>query len=313
MEKIMQENFDLLKKRIIDTHEVSDLKGIKDKIKSIKGNTICVGAGGSNVVANYASKVISKLNGNLVLCMMPRDLEHINLANFDNVLIASYSGKGKAVDLALNNKLNKYLLSNNDIKYDGVTNITYNNTIEKENSFISLADTLMPMSILLKTYMGLRDPHYISIIEEMFDKVKVNIKWNDIYEIIGGIENSTVIKYLESTMVESGIAVPVVHDKYDFCHGRSTLSYKNNSGLIYLDNRNKEIDKLILSEAKKYYTEVITLNGYYPSPDELTDEFYMTLQAMYLTKKLAENKDEDLSGVDHSPLVYKLYNFKGTM
>ena len=313
MEKIMQENFDLLKKRIIDTHEVSDLKGIKDKIKSIKGNTICVGAGGSNVVANYASKVISKLNGNLVLCMMPRDLEHINLANFDNVLIASYSGKGKAVDLALNNKLNKYLLSNNDIKYDGVTNITYNNTIEKENSFISLAATLMPMSILLKTYMGLRDPHYISIIEEMFDKVKVNIKWNDIYEIIGGIENSTVIKYLESTMVESGIAVPVVHDKYDFCHGRSTLSYKNNSGLIYLDNRNKEIDKLILSEAKKYYNEVITLNGYYPSPDELTDEFYMTLQAMYLTKKLAENKDEDLSGVDHSPLVYKLYNFKGTM
>jgi len=313
MEKIMQENFELLKRRVIDTHKVSDLKEIKEKIKSIKGNTICVGAGGSNVVANYASKVISKLNGNLVLCMMPRDLERINLSNFDNVLIASYSGKGKAVDLGLNNKLNKYLLSNNDIKYDGVTNITYGSRIEKENSFISLAATLMPMSILLKTYMGLREPHYISIIEEMFDKVKVNIKWNNIYEIIGGIENSTAIKYLESTMVESGIAVPIVHDKYDFCHGRSTLSYKNNSGLIYLGNRNKELDKLILSEAKKYYTEVITLNGYYPNPDELTDEFYMTLQAMYLTKKLAKNKDEDLSGVDHSPLVYKLYNFKGTM
>ena len=113
MEKIMQENFNLLKKRIIDTHKVSDLQDIKEKIRSIKGNTICVGAGGSNVVSNYASKVISKLNGNLVLCMTPRDLEHINLSNFNNVLIASYSGKGKAVDLALNNKLNKYLLSNN--------------------------------------------------------------------------------------------------------------------------------------------------------------------------------------------------------
>lgn len=313
MEKTMQENFDLLKNRVIDTNKVSDLEEIKQKIKSIKGNTICVGAGGSNVVANYASKVISKLNGNLVLCMLPRDLEHINLSNFDNVLIASYSGKGKAVDLALNNKLNKYLLSNNDIKYDGVTNITYGSTIEKENSFISLAATLMPMSILLKTYMGLRKPHYISIIEEMFDKINVNIKWNNIYEIIGGIENSTTIKYLESTMAESGIAVPIVHDKYDFCHGRSTLSYKNNSGLIYLNNRNKELDKLILSEAKKYYTEVVNLNGYYPNPDELTDEFYMTLQAMYLTKKLAENKEEDLSRVDHSPLVYKLYHFKGTM
>jgi hypothetical protein len=313
MKKNMQENFDLLKDRVLDTHKVSDLEEIKQKIKSIKGNTICVGAGGSNVVANYASKVISKLNGNLVLCMLPRDLEHINLSNFDNVLIASYSGKGKAVDLALNNKLNKYLLSNNDIKYESVTNITYGSTIEKENSFISLAATLMPMSVLLKTYIGLREPHYISIIEEMFEKVKVNIKWNDIYEIIGGIENSTAIKYLESTMAESGIAVPIVHDKYDFCHGRSTLSYKNNSGLIYLNNRNKELDNLILSEAKKYYTEVVNLNGYYPNPDELTDEFYMTLQAMYLTKKLAENKEEDLSIVDHSPLVYKLYHFKGTM
>ncbi len=313
MEKIMQENFDLLKKRIIDSHRVSDLQDIKAKIKSIKGNTICVGAGGSNVVANYATKVISKINGNLVLCKHPRDLEHINLSNFENIVIASYSGEGKAVDLALDNKLNKYLLSNNNMDYEGVTNITYESQIEKESSFISLAATLMPMSILLKTYMGLRDPHYISILEEMFDKVKVNIKWNDIYEIMGGIENSTATKYLESTMVESGIAVPIVHDKYDFCHGRSTLSYKNNNGLIYLDNRNKELDKLILSEAKKYYTEVITLNGYYPNADELTDEFYITLQAMYLTKKLAENKGEDLSGVDHSPLVYKLYNFKGTM
>ncbi len=114
-------------------------------------------------------------------------------------------------------------------------------------------------------------------------------------------------------MTESGIAIPLVHDKYEYCHGRSTVSYKNNNGLIYLSNNNKELDKIILDDAKKYYTEVILLRNFYPNPDELTDEFFMTLQAMYLTKKLAENNGEDLSKVDHSPMTYKLYKFKGTM
>lgn len=313
MEKNMQENFELLNKRIIDTNKTSDLLKIKNTLLKIKGNTICVGVGGSNVVAEYASKILSKLSDGIVLCKQPRDLGHINLTNFNNILVVSYSGKGTAVELGLNNKLNKYLLSNTDIKYEGVTNLIYDNILTKEDSFISLASTLMPMSILLNCYMGLRNPHYISIIEEMFERIKINIKWNDIYEIIGGIENSTTIKYLESTMTESGIAIPLVHDKYEYCHGRSTVSYKNNNGLIYLSNNNKELDKIILDDAKRYYTEVIQLRNFYPNPDELTDEFYMTLQAMYLTKKLAENKGEDLSKVDHSPMTYKLYKFKGTM
>lgn len=313
MEKNMQENFELLKERIIDTNKKSDLQAIKEIIKTIKGNTICIGSGGSNVVSEYASKVISNMNNNIVLCKHPRDLRKISLNNFENIVIVSSSGKGESVELGLANNLNKYLLSGKDIKYDNVTNILYSTNLKEEESFISLGTTLVPMSILYNISMGLRNSHFISIIEEMFDKVKVNIKWNDIYEIIGGCEDETAMKYLRTTLIESGIAIPICHDKYNYCHGATTTSYKNNNGLIYLNNRNTDLDKLILQEAKKYYTEVIELNGFYPNSDELTDEFFITLQAMYLTKKLAENKHEDLSGVDHSPLVYKLWNFKGTM
>ena len=42
-------------------------------------------------------------------------------------------------------------------------------------------------------------------------------------------------------------------------------------------------------------------------------DYYATIKSMYLTKKLAENKQIDLSKIEYSPLVKKLYYFKGEM
>lgn len=49
------------------------------------------------------------------------------------------------------------------------------------------------------------------------------------FEIFSGYETSTSSKYLEPTMLLSGIGIPIVHDKYTYCHGRSTLSTQNNN------------------------------------------------------------------------------------
>lgn len=46
-------------------------------------------------------------------------------------------------------------------------------------------------------------------------------------------------------MVESGIGLPIIHDKYSYCHGRSTLATTNNNIAIYF-NLNTELDKLLL-------------------------------------------------------------------
>ena len=46
---------------------------------------------------------------------------------------------------------NKYLLSSTRV--EGVTNITYDTSLPKEKSFISLAATLIPMTIMLDYYL----------------------------------------------------------------------------------------------------------------------------------------------------------------
>ena len=77
----MKENFDLLLERVIDTLEKSDLLAIKQQLESIKGNTVLVGAGGSGVVATFASKAL-----NIPNVRSSRDLNYMNLDNIDNII-----------------------------------------------------------------------------------------------------------------------------------------------------------------------------------------------------------------------------------
>ena len=45
----------------------------------------------------------------------------------------------------------------------------------------------------------------------------------------------------------------------------------------------------------------------------IIDNYNLTLKAMFLSKFLAEKKNIDLSKVDYSPVVKRLYTFKGTV
>lgn len=127
---------------------------------------------------------------------------------------------------------------------------------------------------------------------------------------MSGFDTATAHTYLESTMVESSIAVPIVHDKYSFCHGRTTTGYHNNHSLIYFD-KNTELDSLMLEELQAYYSKIIRLKSRFSDP--IIDDYYLTLQSMFLTQSLAEQNDIDLSIIDYSPVVKKLYHFKGEM
>lgn len=304
----MEENFKLLFDRIIDTLETTDLIKIKKQLENIKGNTIFVGSGGSKVVATFASKVLNGLN-----VKSSRDLNYMDLNNIDNIMIFSYSGIGYTIENLLKNNKKIYLFTNGNKGYENVENIKYNSSLKREHSFISLASTLMPMTILYNYYKNLEINHLKLILNDMFEKAKnINIESNNVYEILTGYDTLTASTYLESTMVESGIAVPIVHDKYDYCHGRTTTSYKSHNGLIYYENT-KELDKLLLENLSKYYTEIIKIEKYYSDDFVIDNDYYATIKSMYLTKKLAENKQIDLSKIEYSPLVKKLYYFKGEM
>lgn len=300
MEKNMQVNFDHLKERVVDALNKTDLEYIRYELSKLKEPTIISGVGGSSVVSEFGAKVLNQKNKIIATNSEPRDFIYRNNNGFKNVISCSYSGNNYGVDLAFAYELQKYLLSNNPSDKNEVINLTYNTTIDKERSFISLGATLIPVSVFLNYY----DKKMVPIEESTYDfKPKGNI-----YEIFTGYDTSTAAKYLESTLVEAGIGIPIIHDKYSFCHGRSTFNIIYPENCIYF-NRNTEFDLLMLEELKQYFPNIIIIESKYQ--DQVLDDYQMLIQAMYLTKYLAELQNKDLSKVEYSPIVKKLYKYNG--
>lgn len=307
MEKNMKVNFKYLKERVIDSLEHTDLEFIRHELSKINEPTIFSGVGGSSVVSEFGSKVMNKKNGIISINSEPRDFIYRNNNPFRNVIACSYSGNNYGVKLSFLNELKKYLLSNNAFEDKDVTYLKYDTTIDSERSFISLGATLIPVSILMDYYLNGKDKDLVDSIQEQdFDFESEN----DIYEIYTGHDTSTASKYLESTITESGIGIPIVHDKYSYCHGRSTLNVNYKGVAIYF-NRNTEFDRVMLEELKKYYKTIIIIESKFE--DDVLDDYQMLIQCMYLTKYIAEKKDKDLSKVDYSPIVKRLYKYNGNI
>ena len=300
MEKNMKENFEKLERRVLDSLCNSDLERINYELSKIDGPTLVSGVGGSSVVSEYASKILNRKNSIITKNMEPRDFGYMDLNLYKNVLACSYSGNNYGVELAFLNNLKHYLLASKENTNDNIINLTYS-CLDYEKSFISLAATLIPCSILLNYYLDNNKEAIINSLERYSYNFDVNC---DAYEIFSGIETSTASKYLESTMIESGIGIPIVHDKYSYCHGRSTISIIKNNIAIYF-NGNTELDKLLLKELPKYYKDIIVIDF----NNNLFDEYLLLIKCMYLTKYISQELNKDLSGVDYNPIVKKVYKY----
>lgn len=301
----MQVNFDLLKDRIVDSLDNTDLEFIGKELSKLNEPTLFSGVGGSSVVSEFGAKVINTKNGIVSVNSEPRDFLYRNNSAFRNVVSCSYSGNNYGVELSFLKELKKYLLSNNSFNDSEVTYLKYNTTIDKERSFISLGATLIPVSILMYYYLDGKNNTMLDCIEEKSFNFDLE---SDVYEIFSGYDTSTASKYLESTMAESGIGIPVVHDKYSYCHGRSTLGTNYNGIAIYY-NRNTEFDRMLLEELKHYYSRIVVIDSKFK--DQILDDYQMLIQSMHLTKYIAEKKFKDLSEVEYSPIVKKLYRYNG--
>ena len=305
MEKKMKTNFEFLKERVVDALDNTDLEFIRYELSKLSEPTLFSGVGGSSVVSEFGAKVINAKNGIVSVNSEPRDFLYRNNGAFRNVVACSYSGNNYGVELSFLKDLRKYLLSNNSFDDDNVIYLKYGTTIDKERSFISLGATLIPVSILIDYYLNGQNSLILDCIEESSFNFDLE---SDVYEIFSGYDTSTASKYLESTMVESGIGIPVVHDKYSYCHGRSTLGINYNGIAIYY-NRNTEFDRMMLEELKQYYSRIVTIDRKFE--DQILDDYQMLIQSMYLTKYIAEKKAKDLSKVEYSPIVKKLYKYNG--
>lgn len=305
--KNMHVNFEFLKDRVIDSLEHTDLEFIRNELSKLEKPTIFSGVGGSSVVSEFGAKVINRKNGVITINSEPRDFIYRNNDSFKNVVSCSYSGNNYGVELSFLGDLKKYLLSNNSFNDREVTYLKYDTTIDKEESFVSLASTLIPVSILMNYYLNGKDNQMLDSIEETYFDFDIG---NNLYEIFTGYDTNTASKYLESTIVESGIGIPIVHDKYSYCHGRSTFGINYNGIAIYY-NRNTAFDKIMLEELKRYYKTIIIIDSKFH--DQILDDYQMLIQSMYLTKYIAERRFKDLSKVNYSPIVKKLYKYNGNI
>ena len=66
---------------------------------------------------------------------------------------------------------------------------------------------------------------------------------------------------------------------------------------------------MMIEELKQYYDEIIIINSKFE--DLILDDYQMLIQSMYLTKYIAEKKFKDLSKVEYSPIVKKIYRYNG--
>lgn len=302
MEKNGNENFEKLEKRVKEGFSDSDLDKMFYTLQEIQDSILVTGVGGSSVVSEMASKVLREKNHIITQNIEPRDFLYRSLDGYQNVLSCSYSGNNYGVELSFLNQLKHYLLSGKKNEREDIHNITYT-CRDPEKSFISLAATLIPCSILMDYYF---DGNHSRVLEHLEKKEFCFDTSVPIFEIFSGVDTSTAAKYLESTMTESGIGIPIVHDKYSYCHGRSTMCKNYSSTAIYFDTHT-ELDQLLLKEIPQYYHEVIKID----CPKGLEGDYHALVQAMYLTKYLGDQKNMDLSGVDYNPIVKKLYKYRG--
>ncbi len=322
MKKNMKENFDLLESRLWCALSKTDLEKIRYELNKINEPTLISGVGGSSVVSNYASKVLNKSNKIITKNIEPRDFKYFDLDGFKNVIACSYSGNNYGVELAFNNDLNHYLLSSNNPNNDHIVPLRYEINDDKEKSFISLASTIIPCAILLDYYNYAQNRYSETYrIMDNFESYHESYKYDfdincDCFEIFSGLDTSSAATFLESTFVEAGIGVPIIHDKYSYCHGRSTLSMAKNNIAIYFNN-GTELDKIMLKELPKYYKDVIILQPDYLELfnkidyDSVNRDFNMLNKCLYLVRYIAEKQDKDLSGVDYNPIAKKLYKYNG--
>ena len=297
--------FSRLEERINDAIERTDIQELFNNLKGIDAPTIATGVGGSGIVSSYFCKVLSAKNSIICTDVTPRDLLYKPLNGYKNVIACSYSGKNIGVKASFSNDLKKYLFSINAI--DGAVPLQYR-VGDEEESFISVAGTLIPMSLLFLYYTDCD----LGLLKEILHS---GFNWeclpaSRVVEVLYGYEQCTAAKLLESTMTEGGLAAPVLHDKYDYCHGRCKLNDSQNNDLIYFSAVN-ELDDLFDKELPLFYDSVTVMNCRYE--DIVINDFYLSYASLLLCKKMAEAKGKDLSKKIVPDISEKLYLFSGQL
>lgn len=333
-----QENFSKLENRIMAINDpflgkFNDVREMLYELTIENKPTLIMATGGSKVVAYYLQLIIERLGFTRIICEViePRDYFYkANRDSFGNLIAISASGNTNGIEEVLTSfKGKKYLVceEGKDADYEVIS--WENELYEKEKSFISLATSLGPITLLLDSTTSLNLEIGSNEIKRINDKIKelltksankidrlqFNFKDASLIQIMSGYETRTSSSVLESNLVEVGLSAPVIHDKGSYCHGRSNLLFRYpNSHMIYLTHELIDLDYLLINSINDEYSNLAIFNTDDLDENIFWKEYYLTLQMYFLSKKIADDKHIDLTMPEYNPrLVKKMYNFKGEM
>lgn len=331
-------NFSKLRERIMQVNDpylgkYNDIREMLHELTIDNEPTLIMATGGSKVIAYYLQLIIERLGLTGIICEViePRDYFYkLNREMFSNLIIISASGNTNGINEALLDfKGNKYLLTEN-MKESNYQIVSWGNELyDKEKSFVSLATSLGPISLLLDSTTSLNLELNSSKIKKINDKIRelllrgsekvdrLNVNFKDIslIQIISGYETKSSASVLESNLTEVGLTSSVIHDKGSYCHGRSNLLFQYpNSRIIYLSHGLKELDSLLIDVINSEYSNISVFNTSDLNDNIFWKEYYLILQMYFLSRKIAEDKNIDLTQPEYNPtLVNRLYKFKGEM
>ncbi len=331
-------NFSKLGERIMQINDpylgkYNDIREMLYELTIDNEPTLIIATGGSKVIAYYLQLIIERLGLTGIICEViePRDYFYkVNRKMFSNLIVISASGNTNGINEALLDfKGNKYLFTEN-MKESNYQIVSWGNKLyDKEKSFISLATSLGPISLLLDSTTSLNLELDSNKIKKINDKIKelllrsgekidsLNVKFKDIslIQIISGYETKSSASVLESNLTEVGLTSSVIHDKGSYCHGRSNLLFQYpNSRIIYLSHGLKELDSLLIDAINSEYSNISVFDTSDLNDNIFWKEYYLILQMYFLSKKIAEDKNIDLTQPEYNPtLVKRLYKFKGEM
>lgn len=330
-----KENFEQLESRLLqinDPHK-NNANNITEILRTVKGPTLIMATGGSKVVSYFLKCALESKESFGTICELiePRDYFYKdNIKMYKNLIAVSVSGKSEGIATALKSfPEKKYLITQEEKFLDDVMVVAWGNESYKtEKSFISLVSSLGPMLHILDAIESQTSTVSPSDCERVNEKLKLLLKKSEEIvkrmnynfsstnqiQVLTGYDTKTSSCVLESNIVEAGLAVACVHDKGSFCHGRNNILFTNSENpVIYLSHKYKALDETILS-ALQQYPNVYSFTSFDIDENYYWKEFFLALQMYYLSKKIAEDKNKELTQPDYDPIVLKkLYKFRGEM
>lgn len=293
---MLEQIIERLEENVITSIQSSDLETIFKNLEELQEPTLICGVGGSHVISIFLEKVLEEKNKIIVKNITVEEYFMHDLTFYKNLLLVSHKGRNYGVKALLNAKQKKYLMTARKSRIEKETLIQYQ-VVNGTKSFVAIENTIIPLSILLCYYKT-------STEIELPKKENYKIQTYQNIHIIYDELSKTAANFLESSLVEAGIAPVTLHTKYSLCHGRSN-SINNSSLVIYMQATKSELDQLLIKELPKIATNFILLESFKSSVEA---DYELTIKGLYLLEQL----NQEFVKVKYNRIIPTIYHFRGT-